>query len=171
MDESPRAVSPQPGLPPTRRNFSAIAIHGIWAVIVAALGLPAIGYLLIPAKFRRKSDFVEAGDISQLSPQVPLEIAFRRNRVDGWRVVSEKSTAWVVKLPDNNVVAYAPQCTHLGCAYHWEEPRSQFVCPCHESRFSIDGKVLAGPASRPLDRYTVRVENSKLLIGSTIRKA
>jgi len=110
MDESPRAVSPQPGLPPTRRNFSAIAIHGIWAVIVAALGLPAIGYLLIPAKFRRKSDFVEAGDISQLSPQVPLEIAFRRNRVDGWRVVSEKSTAWVVKSADNKVTAFGPQC-------------------------------------------------------------
>jgi hypothetical protein len=59
MDETPRADSPQSALPPTRRNFSAVAIHGIWAVIVAALGVPAIGYLLIPAKFRRKSDFVE----------------------------------------------------------------------------------------------------------------
>src|SRR6185369_16814552 len=61
--------------------------------------------------------------------------------------------------------------TRLGCAYHWEAARNQFVCPCHESRFSIDGKVLGGPAARPLDRYPVRVENSKLLIGSEIRKA
>jgi len=165
MDETPRATSPQLGLPPTRRNFSAIAIHGIWAVIVAALGLPAIGYLLIPAKFRRKSDFVEAGDISQLSPQVPLEIAFRRNRVDGWRVVSEKSTAWVVKLPDNNVVAYAPQCTHLGCAYHWDQRRTNFVCPCHNSVFALDGKVQEGPAPRPLDRYQTKIEGTKLLLG------
>jgi Rieske Fe-S protein len=37
--------------------------------------------------------------------------------------------------------------------------------------FTIDGKVVGGPASRPLDRYAVRVENSKLLIGSKIIKA
>ena len=165
MDETPQASKPQQGLPPTRRNFSAIAIHGIWAVIVAALGLPAAGYLLIPAKFRRKNDFVEAGDISQLSPQAPLELAFRRNRVDGWRVVSEKSTAWVVKLPDNNVVAYAPQCTHLGCAYHWDQRRTHFVCPCHNSVFSLDGKVQEGPAPRPLDRYQTKIEGTKLLLG------
>jgi menaquinol-cytochrome c reductase iron-sulfur subunit len=165
MDDKSRASSPQQSLPPTRRNFSAIAIHGIWAVIIAALGGPAAAYLLIPAKFRRKNDFVEAGDITQLRPQVPLEVAFRRNRVDGWRVVSEKSTAWVVKLPDNNVVAYAPQCTHLGCAYHWDQRRTRFVCPCHNSVFSVDGKVQEGPAPRPLDRYQTRIEGNKLLLG------
>ena len=91
--------------------------------------------------------------------------------MDGWRSFQEKTIAWVVRTGENNVVAYSPQCTHLGCAYHWEDSRDQFVCPCHGSRFSIDGKVLAGPASRPLDRYPVQVENSKLLIGSEIQKA
>ncbi|HEY2842972.1 MAG TPA: ubiquinol-cytochrome c reductase iron-sulfur subunit [Bryobacteraceae bacterium] len=164
-DETPQTNSPQQGLPPTRRNFSVVAIHGLWAAMVAALGLPAIGYLLIPAKFRRKNDFVEAGDITQLTPQMPLEVAFRRNRVDGWRVVSEKSTAWVVKFAENNVVAYAPQCTHLGCAYHWDQRRTRFVCPCHNSVFSLDGKVQEGPAPRPLDRYQTKVEGGKLLLG------
>ena len=30
---------------------------------------------------------------------------------------------------------------------------------------SLDGKVVAGPAPRPLDRYETRVENGKLLLG------
>src|ERR1051326_550969 len=157
--------TPQQNQQPTRRNFSAAAIHGIWAVIVAALGAPAAAYLFIPAKMRRKNDWIEAGDVGQLVPQVPLEVAFRRNRVDGWRVVSEKSTAWVVKLPDNNVVAYAPQCTHLGCAYHWDQRGTRFVCPCHNSVFSVDGKVQEGPAPRPLDRYQTKIEGNKLLLG------
>ena len=151
--------------PLSRRNFAVVTIHGIWATMVAALAVPAGLYLLIPAKFRRKNDWVEAGDISQLTPQAPLEMAYRRNRIDGWRVTSEKSTAWVVKLDEKNVVAYAPQCTHLGCAYHWDQNRTEFVCPCHNSVFSIDGKVKEGPAPRPLDRYAVKVENNKLLLG------
>ena len=63
------------------------------------------------------------------------------------------------------MVAYGPQCTHLGCAYHWDESRNHFLCPCHTSVFSVDGAVVSGPAPRPLDRYETKVENGKLLLG------
>jgi len=101
----------------------------------------------------------------------PEEVVFRRSRVDGWRVLNEKTTAWVVRTDQNNVIAYAPSCTHLGCAYHWDDPSKTFVCPCHTSAFSLDGKVLTGPAPRPLDRFVTRVDNGKLLISPTIQKA
>ena len=104
-----------------------VAIYGVWGLITAALGLPALVYLLVPPKMRRQSEWVEAGDVSRLSPNAPVEMAFRRNRVDGWKVISEKGAAWVVKFPDNQVVAYAPQCTHLGCGYHWDEGKTEFV--------------------------------------------
>ena len=136
-----------------------------------ALGVPTALYLLVTGGSKPKGNFVEAAKLTQLQVGKPQEVTFERTRVDGWRTFQEKAIAWVVRTDEKNVVAYSPQCTHLGCAYHWEESRNQFVCPCHESRFSIDGKVLGGPASRPLDRYPVRVENSKLLIGSEIRKA
>ena len=101
MDEKPVAVASDSTLQLTRRKFSVATIHGIWAAIIAALAAPSIAYLLIPARARRKNDWVEAADVKQLVPAVPLEVAFRRNRVDGWRVVSEKSTAWVVKFPED----------------------------------------------------------------------
>jgi menaquinol-cytochrome c reductase iron-sulfur subunit len=165
MDDKPTEMGSHGAQQATRRNFSVAAIYGIWAAMVAALGLPGVAYLLIPSRIRRKNDWVEAGDITQLVPKVPLEVAFRRNRVDGWRVVSEKSTAWLVKLPSNDVVAYAPQCTHLGCAYHWDQRRTEFICPCHNSVFSIDGSVQEGPAPRPLDRFQTKIEGNKLLLG------
>jgi menaquinol-cytochrome c reductase iron-sulfur subunit len=149
----------------TRRGFYAAAIYGLWAIITAALGLPALMYLLVPPRLRRQNDWVEAGDISQLEPGTPVEMTFRRNRIDGWKVTSEKSTAWVVKLSKDQVVAYAPQCTHLGCAYHWDQEKDQFVCPCHNSLFSVEGKVLDGPAPRPLDRYQTRLQGNELMLG------
>ncbi len=76
-----------------------------------------------------------------------------------------KATAWVVKGPYNEVVAFSPQCTHLGCAYHWDGPSHTFVCPCHNSVFAIDGKVLGGPAPRPLDRFITKIQGGRLDIG------
>ena len=150
----------------SRRNFYLTVIYGLWGLITGALSVPAFIYLFLPPKARHEDQWVEAGDITKLSAGAPTEVVFRRNRVDGWKVISEKSTAWVVKRPDNQVVAFGPQCTHLGCAYHWDESKSEFVCPCHSSIFSIDGKVVAGPAPRPLDRYQVRIESKKLMLGA-----
>ena len=149
----------------TRRGFYMVAIYGLWAIITAALGLPALIYLLVPPRMRRQSDWVDAGDISQLTPGAPVEMTFRRNRVDGWKVTSEKSTTWVVKMPNNQVVAYSPICTHLGCAYHWEQAKNEFICPCHNSVFALDGKVLDGPAPRPLDRFQTKIQGKQLLLG------
>ena len=152
----------------TRRNLYVGAIYGLGALIAAALGIPAAIYLLLPPKLRQPDEWIEVGDVASLSPDSPTEMAFRRNRADGWKVTSEKATAWVVKHADNSVTAFGPQCTHLGCAYHWDESKNEFLCPCHNSLFSIEGKVMAGPAPRPLDRYETKIDGKKLLVGRLI---
>jgi len=159
------AIEPQNAQEITRRNFYVGAIYSLWGIIAAALGLPAMAYLLLPPKVRKPEDWVDIGDISKLAPDSPVEMTFRRNRVDGWKISSEKTTAWVAKEANQEVVAFGPQCTHLGCAYHWEADKSAFLCPCHSSIFAVDGKVLSGPAPRPLDRYEIRIQGTRLLVG------
>ncbi len=154
-----------------RRSFYTALIYALGSTISAALALPSVIYLLGGSKSSRESDWVDAGDLIQLQLGKPMEITFDRTRVDGWRKFREKTIAWMVRTDEDGVVAYSPQCTHLGCAYHWEARRDRFVCPCHASEFSVHGKVLAGPAARPLDRYDVRVKSGQLLIGSQIRRA
>jgi menaquinol-cytochrome c reductase iron-sulfur subunit len=155
----------------TRRSFYSAAIAGLGALMTAALAAPAAAYLLLKPRSQKQSDFVPAADLSQLTVGKPEEVVFHRTRVDGWRVLNEKSTAWVVRKDDQNVVAFTPQCTHLACAYHWEEKDSKFFCPCHNSVFAIDGKVVSGPAPRPLDRYVTKVDQGKVLISSEIQQA
>jgi menaquinol-cytochrome c reductase iron-sulfur subunit len=154
---------------PNRRKFHLSAIYAMWAVMTGALSLPAAIYLLAPPKSKKESGWIEAGDISQLKPNVPEEFVFRRNRLDGWKVTSEKTTAWVIRKGASEVVAFTPQCTHLGCAYSYDEKNKEFLCPCHVSTFGLDGKVLTGPAPRALDRYDVKLAGNKLLLGE-VRK-
>jgi menaquinol-cytochrome c reductase iron-sulfur subunit len=168
MNDVPPTTPPPPIEGVTRRSFYVGAIYGLGAAILAALGLPAAIYLLFPPKIHKADPWVQIGLLSSLAVNTPTEMTFRRNRVDGWKVTSEKTTAWVVKRSDNSVTAFGPQCTHLGCAYHWEDSKSEFICPCHNSQFSIDGKVIGGPAPRPLDRYETRIDGGKLLVGPLI---
>jgi menaquinol-cytochrome c reductase iron-sulfur subunit len=149
----------------SRRRFYSGFIYGVGAIISAALAIPAALYLLVPVGRKKSSALVDAGDVSKLEPNTPVEMSFQQTISDGWNNSVQKKTAWVVKLPGQGIVAYGSQCTHLGCAYHWEEGTQQFLCPCHTSVFSLDGKVVAGPAPRPLDRYVSKVENNKLLLG------
>src|ERR1022692_2532164 len=134
--------------PHTRRRFYTVLISGLGTIIGVATAIPTAMYLLVSRGLKPKGHFVEVASLNQLQVGKPQEVTFERTRVDGWRTVREKTIAWVVRIDKVNVVAYSPQCTHLGCSYHWEAPRNQFVCPCHESRFSVDGEVFGGPAAR-----------------------
>jgi menaquinol-cytochrome c reductase iron-sulfur subunit len=148
-----------------RRAFCLKAIYGLWALMGTVLSASGAIYLLWPPPPRNEDEWTEVGRLSRLQPEVPEELIFRRNRVDGWKVISEKATAWVVKTADREVIAFAPQCPHLGCAYHWEHQNQQFLCPCHASTFSLHGEVLGGPSPRPLERYKVMIEGDRLLLG------
>ncbi|MFF8606610.1 FAD-dependent oxidoreductase [Streptomyces sp. NPDC015346] len=44
-------------------------------------------------------------------------------------------------------------CTHLGCIVAFNPAERTWECPCHGSRFGIDGDVLQGPALHPLEAY------------------
>src|SRR3989338_3249918 len=64
----------------------------------------------------------------------------------------------------NDVTVYSPICTHLGCGFRWDGDEKKFKCPCHGSMFDTEGKVVGGPAPRPLDRLPVKIENGRLMV-------
>lgn len=57
---------------------------------------------------------------------------------------------FLVKDASGTLNALAINCSHLGCSVALNAPAGSFDCPCHGSRFHLDGTVLHGPAAYPL---------------------
>src|SRR5690606_1998296 len=57
----------------------------------------------------------------------------------------------------DEVVVFSRECTDLRCPVTWDAGSGWFFCPCHGGIFATDGTPRAGPPSRPLDRYAVRI--------------
>ncbi|MET9337927.1 FAD-dependent oxidoreductase [Nonomuraea sp. NPDC003804] len=53
---------------------------------------------------------------------------------------------------DGRVHAVSAVCTHLGCVVGFNDAERTWECPCHGSRFALDGTILQGPATEPLKR-------------------
>jgi glycine/D-amino acid oxidase-like deaminating enzyme/nitrite reductase/ring-hydroxylating ferredoxin subunit len=51
---------------------------------------------------------------------------------------------------DGRLHAVSTRCTHLGCQVAWNAAERTWDCPCHGSRFDVDGEILNGPAVEPL---------------------
>jgi menaquinol-cytochrome c reductase iron-sulfur subunit len=147
-----------------RRAFIRGVIYLVPSLITAALGGSICSYLFGREKIPTET-WVDAGDISDLGMGDPKQLVFERTEMDGWEIRNQKEAAWVILENDTKVTAFSPLCTHLGCAYRWESTKKEFLCPCHGSVFDIEGKVLAGPAERPLDRYATKLEGNRLWLG------
>jgi len=64
---------------------------------------------------------------------------------DGERVAAARAD-------DGTLHAVSARCTHLGCLVRWNGAERSWDCPCHGSRFALDGTVLEGPAVHRLER-------------------
>jgi Rieske Fe-S protein len=59
---------------------------------------------------------------------------------------------------------FSTVCTHAGCTVS-EVVGGTIVCPCHGSRFNLDGSVANGPAARPLEAKPIAVRGESILPG------
>ncbi|MBB6453822.1 glycine/D-amino acid oxidase-like deaminating enzyme/nitrite reductase/ring-hydroxylating ferredoxin subunit [Salirhabdus euzebyi] len=116
--------------------------------------------LFSPSRFDADPDFRKF-----MSQNMDVAGHFIKGKVEGQSKslddLSEGEGA-VVKINGKRAGAYKDEagefhivdttCTHMKCELEWNNGEHSWDCPCHGSRFSIDGDVLEGPATKPLDK-------------------
>jgi cytochrome b6-f complex iron-sulfur subunit len=81
---------------------------------------------------------------------------------DGFLTVTIGEDEVLLVREGEQVRALDLTCTHQGCAV--AKRRDQLVCPCHGSRFDLQGAVLRGPATERLATYPVERDGDSVVI-------
>jgi menaquinol-cytochrome c reductase iron-sulfur subunit len=153
----------------SRRRFLGGTIQAIGAVVAAVVGIPVIGYILSPLLGMQPSQWREVGPTSDFRVGQTVLTIFSAVRQDGWVQQEQRIPIYVRRIDETQFLVLSPQCTHLGCMTQWNGNAHEFLCPCHAGVFDADGKNIAGPPPRPLDRYEVKLENGRLFVGAAVQ--
>lgn len=134
--EAPQTSS-NPG--ETRREF-------LNEVAASALGIAILGSVIVTYQY--------------LSPNVLFEppTTFRAGSPDLYALNSvtflQDQQVYIVRTAQG-FYAVSAVCTHLGCITQWKPELEQIACPCHGSKFRMDGAKIEGPAPAPLPHFAV----------------
>ncbi len=136
-----------------RRQFCQLAGASACAIATGGAGVLAVDFLRPRALFEPPTRFT-AGAVNGFAP--------------GSVFTAEEYKVFVMRFQDG-FRALSAVCTHLGCITRYRPDESIIACPCHGSRFSLDGEVLAGPAPRPLPWFEMDVNaRGEIMIDTAI---
>lgn len=150
---------------PPRRRFVKAVLGAISAVAAAILGVPLLGFFSIPALRRREVEWLEVGPIDGFKVGKIKFVSLTPVVRPVWPEASPQLGAFVSRKADGSFDVFHTHCTHAGCPINWRSAARSFFSPCHGGMFDQDGRVLAGPPPRPLDRHELKVENGVLYAG------
>lgn len=63
---------------------------------------------------------------------------------------------YILVKASGEVLAFSRKCPHLGCKLNFDPVQSLISCPCHGSKFSLQGKYISGPAKKDLSRLNTK---------------
>lgn len=147
---------------PARRSALGLFIRVLGAGLAAVYALPAALYLRGRAAQKVTDEFIDVAALAALPDGKPVRVALPSHGTDAWSETAASGGAVYLLRRGSEVRALDSVCPHTGCSVSWDEARSGFRCPCHQSAFSIDGACLHGPAPRGLDAEAVRIVGDRV---------
>lgn len=135
----------------TRRDLFTHVGVAACAVAVAGSGLVTLDFMEPKVLFEPSTKFL-AG--------TPLDFS------DGVVRFNKEKKAYVIGT-SGGVYALSAVCTHLGCITRYKSDEKAIACPCHGSRFDLEGNVTHGPAPRPLPWLDVTEDPTGNLVVDT----
>jgi len=78
------------------------------------------------------------------------------------RIINVGGKKLAVVKKQGEIKAFSTVCPHLGCQIELNDGDNTWDCPCHGSRFEIDGSLKHGPAKRGLDPVEINLEDDKI---------
>ncbi|HSS60969.1 MAG TPA: Rieske 2Fe-2S domain-containing protein [Candidatus Limnocylindrales bacterium] len=149
----------------TRRTFLGWWLASLLTATVVTGVLPILVFLWpAPPKGQKKGllqvsldtplDQLADGSATKFNAPTSPNSAFIMADGGGDNAAGDLAFGGFIAKTGGKVSVFAQNCSHLGCSIGFNKDAKTFDCPCHGSRFHLDGTVLRGPAGYPLSHLT-----------------
>lgn len=138
-----------------RRRFIDFFLGASLTGTIVTLLYPVVRYIL-PTKQRETGiNTVSAAKVDELAPNTHK--IFKFGTVPGI----------LIHTKEGEFRAFSAVCTHLTCTVIYENDTETILCPCHNGRFDLSGKVISGPPPAPLESYKVEISGEDIIVSRT----
>ncbi len=153
-----------PASPPLSRREFLNYLWGTSLVIYLAGSAGALLFFALPRFEEGEFGGVITLPVEQVPPPDSPPAEFAAGRF--WLVNLGQQAAADPRQPEGlaetpGVKALYKVCVHLGCLYRWEPTGERFECPCHGSKYLLDGAKIDGPATRNLDVFVIEAVDAE----------
>ena len=135
-----------------RRDFLKYILGGGLLAWLAAVLYPVMAYLKPPQQAEVEVTSVKAGKISAMEKESGVIVRFGNKPVI------------LVRNAAGEFRAFSATCTHLDCTVQFRKDMGLIWCACHNGRYDLNGRNVAGPPPRPLDEYRVIIQGEDISI-------
>ena len=154
--------------PDCRRDFLTKVSVGILGTILGLVPFVA-GLMVFLDPLRRKAAITGALRVTTLEAVpddgIPRKFPVLATRVDAWNKFSETpiGAVYLRRTAQGPLQAFNVVCPHAGCFVDYLPERGRYLCPCHNSTFTLAGKIddPRSPAPRGLDSLDVELRHGK----------
>jgi menaquinol-cytochrome c reductase iron-sulfur subunit len=141
----------------TRRKFLTRLSLGLSGLAAAVVSVPIIAYLLSPLLRPAPQVWRDVGMVDSFRVGDTVEVAIEEPSPLPWAGQTALTAVWLRRTGAREFIAFAVNCTHLGCPVNWRAEAQLFLCPCHGGVYYADGTVAGGPPPRRLPQYDLRI--------------
>lgn len=138
--------------------------------MLQGLGAAAVGAMVLAAGCGQPGSSLSTASSASCAGGECIDLANATNQpltaAGGAMLIDvANDTVVVVRISDTQVVALSAICTHASCVVDYNATQQLLDCACHGSQFATDGRVVRGPATRPVRVYRASLANNLITVG------
>jgi len=134
-----------------KRNFLNWLLKGSLGAFLVSFIYPIYKYVIPPAS--------SEANVSQV--KLPFKLADLKNEIHKSRIFKFGHKPGIIVLtPEQELKAFSGLCTHLDCTVQYRDDMEIIWCACHNGHYDLEGRNIAGPPPRPLEQYSVHVDET-----------
>ena len=135
-----------------KRDFLKYILGGGLVAWIASVLYPIIAYLNPPRQSEVEVSNVKVGKIGDFEKDSGTIVRFGNHPVI------------LIKSADGQFRAFEGTCTHLDCTVQYRQDLGVIWCACHNGKYDLNGRNIAGPPPRPLEELAVIIQGEEVLV-------